>query len=78
MRDGRVRRVLSSWLTAGSSSPCTFQMETVEDGARITTIEGIGTPEKMHPLQLAWTIRGASQCGFCSPGFIVSAKALSG
>lgn len=55
---------------------CMLPMESVEDGARITTIEGVGTPEKMHPLQLAWTIHGASQCGFCSPGFIVSAKAL--
>lgn len=55
---------------------CVFEMRRVKDGDDITTIEGIGTPEKLHPLQLAWTIRGAAQCGFCSPGFIVSAKAL--
>ena len=42
----------------------------------MTTIEGIGTPDNLHALQLAWTVHGGAQCGFCSPGFIVSAKGL--
>ncbi len=55
---------------------CITKMKRVEDGARVTTIEGIGTPDNLHALQLAWTVHGGAQCGFCSPGFIVSAKAL--
>jgi len=55
---------------------CVAKMKKIEDNANITTIEGIGTPYNLHPLQLAWTVHGGAQCGFCSPGFIVSAKAL--
>jgi len=55
---------------------CITKMKRVEDGARVTTIEGIGTPDNLHALQLAWTVHGGAQCGFCSPGFIVSAKGL--
>jgi aldehyde oxidoreductase len=55
---------------------CAMKMKRVEDGANITTIEGIGTPANPHPLQLAWMLHGGAQCGFCSPGFIVSAKGL--
>ncbi len=55
---------------------CATKMKRVDDGADITTIEGIGTPANPHPLQLAWMLHGAAQCGFCSPGFIVSAKGL--
>lgn len=55
---------------------CAAKMKRVADGADITTIEGIGTPANPHPLQLAWMLHGGAQCGFCSPGFIVSAKGL--
>lgn len=55
---------------------CATKMKRVDDGADITTVEGIGTPANPHPLQLAWMLHGAAQCGFCSPGFIVSAKGL--
>ena len=55
---------------------CVTKMEKVTDGASITTVEGIGTPENLHPVQLAWTVHGGAQCGFCSPGFVVSSKAL--
>ena len=46
------------------------------DGREVTTIEGIGTPEQPHPLQQAFVEAGAIQCGFCTPGMILSAKAL--
>jgi aldehyde oxidoreductase len=46
------------------------------NGAKIVTIEGIGTPDKLHPLQTAWMAHGGAQCGVCTPGFIMSAKAL--
>ncbi len=55
---------------------CIVRMKRVPDEAKIITIEGVGTKDNLHPLQLAWMIHGAAQCGFCSPGFIVSAKAL--
>lgn len=55
---------------------CITKIKSVPDLAQITTIEGIGTPGNLHPLQLAWTVHGAAQCGFCTPGFIVAAKAL--
>ena len=55
---------------------CTIKMARVEEYSSVLTIEGIGTPRNMHPLQQAWVTYGAAQCGFCSPGFIVSAYAL--
>ena len=55
---------------------CMTPMEKLAAGAKIVTIEGIGTPENLHPLQIAWMAHGSAQCGVCSPGFIMSAKAL--
>ena len=55
---------------------CMTKVKRVKDGAQITTIEGLGTPDNLHALQLAWVVHGGAQCGFCSPGFIVSAKSL--
>jgi len=46
------------------------------DGCRITTIEGIGTPEAPHPIQEELVHHGGIQCGYCVPGMVVSAKAL--
>ena len=46
------------------------------DGARITTIEGIGSPDRLHPLQQAFIDHGVIQCGYCAPGMIIAAKAL--
>ena len=45
-------------------------------GRRITTLEGIGTPDHLHPLQRAFVEEDAAQCGYCIPGIIVAAKAL--
>jgi len=46
------------------------------EGAEVTTIEGIATPEGLHPLQQKFLEHAALQCGICTPGFIVAAKAL--
>jgi aerobic-type carbon monoxide dehydrogenase small subunit (CoxS/CutS family) len=45
-------------------------------GKRITTIEGLGTRDSPHPVQLAWTEIGVPQCGYCQSGQIMSAAAL--
>ena len=45
-------------------------------GKKITTIEGLSSGDKLHPLQEAFVEEGAIQCGFCTPGMILSAKAL--
>jgi carbon-monoxide dehydrogenase small subunit len=46
------------------------------DGKEITTIEGLADGDKLHPLQQAFVDHGGLQCGFCTPGMILSAKAL--
>jgi carbon-monoxide dehydrogenase small subunit len=45
-------------------------------GRRVSTIEGLAPEGKLHPLQEAFVDKGAIQCGFCSPGMILSAAAL--
>jgi 4-hydroxybenzoyl-CoA reductase subunit alpha len=45
-------------------------------GKEIVTIEGLSDGEKMHPVQEAFVMHGGSQCGYCSPGMILTAKAL--
>ncbi|MEM7256970.1 MAG: (2Fe-2S)-binding protein [Pseudomonadota bacterium] len=42
------------------------------DGAMVTTIEGIGSPDNMHPLQQAFQQHHGLQCGFCTPGMVMS------
>ncbi|HVR29196.1 MAG TPA: (2Fe-2S)-binding protein [Thermoanaerobaculia bacterium] len=45
-------------------------------GAPVTTIEGLGTPEQMHPIQASFVENDAQQCGYCTPGFVVACKAF--
>lgn len=46
------------------------------DGRRVATIEGLTEGRKLHPIQEAFIQHGAIQCGFCTPGMILSSKAL--
>jgi carbon-monoxide dehydrogenase small subunit len=46
------------------------------EGRDLLTVEGIGAPDRLHPVQQAFLEDAALQCGFCTPGFIVAAKAL--
>jgi len=46
------------------------------DGADVWTVEGLGSPENPHPIHEAFSLAGAIQCGFCTPGMIMAAKAL--
>ena len=63
MLDGRV---VCSCLVLGAEA----------EGREIRTIEGIGSGEKLHPLQQKFLEHAALQCGVCTPGFLVAAKAL--
>lgn len=46
------------------------------NGAKITTVEGLAGPSQLHPLQQKFLEHAALQCGICTPGFLISAKAL--
>ena len=46
------------------------------EGADVITVEGLGTPDNPHLIQEAFVLSGAIQCGFCTPGMIMAAKAL--
>jgi len=59
-------RIVASCLVLGAEA----------EGAAITTIEGIANGTELHPLQRAFLENAALQCGICTPGFIVAAKAL--
>jgi nicotinate dehydrogenase subunit A len=54
---------------------CVTPVDSV-NGAKITTLEGLGTPENPHPIQRAFIEEQAAQCGFCLSGVILTAKAL--
>jgi carbon-monoxide dehydrogenase small subunit len=56
------------------NSCLTFAVEA--DGGEVTTVEGVATGSQLHPVQQAFIANAALQCGFCTPGFIISAKAL--
>lgn len=56
------------------NSCCVLAVET--QGAEVTTIEGLAHGDQLHPLQQAFLEEAALQCGICTPGFIMSAKAL--
>jgi len=46
------------------------------DGCEITTVEGLGEKDMLHPLQQSFIETGAAQCGFCTPGMLMAGKAL--
>ncbi len=55
---------------------CIRKIGRVEEYSKVITVEGIGTPNNLHPIQVAFMNNGAIQCGFCTPGFVVSTYAL--
>lgn len=63
-------------LIDGKSVPSCLVLAVSARGKEITTIEGLADGENLHPLQQAFIDHFAVQCGFCTPGMILSAKAL--
>ena len=59
-----------------SAKACTLLVATLE-GARVTTIEGLGTEAHLHPMQAAFRQAHALQCGFCTPGMVVAGIAIA-
>ena len=55
---------------------CVRRMSSLADGASITTVAGLGTPDRPHPVQAAFIAEQALQCGYCASGMIVAAAAL--
>jgi carbon-monoxide dehydrogenase small subunit len=71
----------------GNCGACSVQMDGVlansclvlaieAEGKEITTVEGLASPEGLHPIQQKFLEHAALQCGICTPGFLVAAKAL--
>ena len=54
---------------------CSFPVHLAQN-KRVTTIEGLGTPENPHPVQQAWIEEIVPQCGYCQPGFMMATAAL--
>jgi len=63
-------------LVAGRRIAACLALAASFSDADVTTIEGIGTPDQLHPLQAAFIKHDALQCGYCTPGQILSAIAL--
>jgi xanthine dehydrogenase YagT iron-sulfur-binding subunit len=55
-----------------------LSLAVMHEGDRITTIEGLGTPDQLHPMQAAFVKHDGYQCGYCTPGQICSAVAVLG
>ena len=53
-----------------------LSLAVMHEGAEITTIEGLGTPDRLHPMQAAFVRHDGYQCGYCTPGQICSAVAM--
>jgi len=60
----------------GQCGACTVLLAVAKDGSEVTTIEGFGSVDALHPLQQAFIDHDAFQCGYCTPGQICSAQGL--
>ncbi|MFC1938336.1 (2Fe-2S)-binding protein, partial [Chloroflexota bacterium] len=63
-------------LVDGKPIPSCLTLAIATEGKRIITIEGIAKGGKLHPIQEEFVKYGAIQCGYCTPGFVLMAKAL--
>jgi aerobic-type carbon monoxide dehydrogenase small subunit (CoxS/CutS family) len=59
------------WLDGQTVYACTV-LALEAEGREVTTVEGLGTPDALHPVQAAFVAKDAMQCGFCTPGMVMS------
>ncbi|HEY1508811.1 MAG TPA: 2Fe-2S iron-sulfur cluster-binding protein [Solirubrobacteraceae bacterium] len=71
-----VRLTVNGEELDGASAPSCLTLAVQADGHEVTTIEGLGTPSDLSPLQEAMRERHAFQCGFCTPDFLMTATEL--
>jgi xanthine dehydrogenase YagT iron-sulfur-binding subunit len=65
-------------LVNGARINACLSLAVMHDGDEVTTIEGLGTPGRLHPMQQAFLTQDAFQCGYCTPGQICSAVGMLG
>jgi xanthine dehydrogenase YagT iron-sulfur-binding subunit len=63
-------------LVGGRRINACLSLAVMHDGDEVVTIEGLGTPDNLHPLQAAFVRHDGFQCGYCTPGQICSAKGM--
>ena len=63
------------WLNGRPILSC-ITLARAAEGVRVTTVEGLARSGRLHPLQDALDLKGGAQCGFCTPGILMSAAAL--
>ena len=63
-------------LVDGRATLSCLSLARLMEGREVTTIEGLSPPQGLSPVQQAFVEHGATQCGFCTPGFVVTATAL--
>ena len=73
--DGEVCGVCTVLVDGAAVSSCTY-LAVEADGRAVLTVEGLADGERLHPVQQAFVDAGAVQCGFCTPGMLLTAKAL--
>jgi len=72
-----IRRPSTSTVQAeGRRINACLSLAVMHDGEAVTTIEGLGTPDKLHPMQAAFVAHDGFQCGYCTPGQICSSVAV--
>ena len=63
-------------LVDGEAVDSCLTLSWTAEGARVTTVSGLGSVDAPHPLQKAFIERGAAQCGYCTPGLIIAAQSM--
>ena len=71
-----VCKACTSHVNGKAFNPCSVPVGALSAADEVTTIEGLGTGEVLHPMQQAWLDNDVAQCGYCQPGQIMAAVAL--
>ncbi|GAA5112995.1 (2Fe-2S)-binding protein [Haloechinothrix salitolerans] len=71
-----VCKACTSHINGRAFNPCSVPVSKIKPDDEITTIEGLGQPDNLHPMQKAWLEHDVAQCGYCQPGQIMAAVDL--